>query len=223
MQKATTRVLVLLTVLATVTATGLLNYMLLRSARYPSRQKQIITAATNKAVIRISPTAERIADEYEGWYTYTHPRFGFSLRYPPNWEVAELGKGYLCTDFSKPYAKDIANTTCYHLGLIADTDHGALNIFYGTTSEHAMLATRSFNKKEISVTDKIKFGERLISKHIMQERGTTWGAIYNDYRPVWFDDLGMTISYSSNTEELAVKLSDILIADKIVESFSLKH
>ncbi len=144
---------------------------------------------------------------YQGWFRYTNDEYGFSLLFPPDWELSE-GRNYVC--------------------LRVQSERTIILVVGFKRATEAISISRSgVGAGEFTTDGKVRFMGLEISKEILRYRNKDKTILYklpNATTIIPVGALEFTLSLDDFRDNYdAAELSDIIqiTADMIVESFEL--
>ncbi len=140
--------------------------------------------------------------KYVGWYQYTNETYGFSLAFPPGWELIE-GQNYVCV---RPQYKP---TTILIVGFRRD-------------SEDLPIQRTGVGAGDISTIGKVNFLGQEISRDVLRYQNKDKAILYNFGMEINTDGMIFTLSLEDfhtdyDMAELSVSIQST--TDTIIESF----
>ncbi len=189
------------------------------------------TPTPSPAVAQPSPTSEptpEVADEYEGWLTYTNDVYGYEFRYPPEAEVweapmeqfslptEEYEAGVTQQDVYQRYTGKVCINVRYEPGgisILASADESSLYIHCGRTSR----AYEGPDRQETLIID----GGTYTAEGFEEQGPGEILNYHNEMLHVYLED-GTRIEYGSGGSETATFEDYLQIRDqllKIVQSY----
>ncbi len=142
---------------------------------------------------------------YRGWSRYTHPTYGFSLAFPPDWQLGE-GQNFICL-------KPPSTSTIF------------LVIGFKRNNETVTIQRTGVGAGDIATEGTVNFLNQNISRDVLTYQGKVKAILYNMATEIPVNSLVFTFSlddFTPDYESISLPAEIQKIADQIVESFNIE-